>query len=986
MRRACFLSRLVIVGLVQLLVAACSVLTARSENLFVTATGSGAHTGANWSNAFQGFDGVVWGAGAGKVSAGDTLWVAGNNGSGNYVAVAPMGGTLGNPVTLKRATANNVECTGSPGWTSTFDSQVYILTTAQHGIYLARGISTDFPNGSANVTIDGQVPNGIKVKGVSPYNVPGGLKNTCIVSIGSNQTFRYLELETLRNGNVDYCSVMVWNQYNAVSTNINFYGCSMHGGPQGIFAAWTDYITVDSCELYDIGNVPTSTGIHQNAAYFDTCSHLIFKNNKLHDYTVEGLVFPPLGAGMDYIYVYNNLFWTQPGSLGRGIEVDPYTTADKALGTHVYIYGNTFDCVDFAAIRFQSSRFVQPTVQGAFVYNNIFYHYAMSLGAASATTTHNYNWYATADGDSAAEANSVVSLGTDPFASYVSRDFHILSTVAATYPRSKGSTLGAPYDTDLDGNARTVPWDIGAYEYPGAGSAGTIQIAPTVTVSEAAGTATMTLTRNGGSVGIAGVSYATSDGTASAPANYTSTSGTKSWANGDASDKTFTVPLSNTAMVGNKVFYVTLSLVTGGATLGQATCTVTLQGTGTAAPCVKTVLVLPADQACATVSPMVLVSSGSPYAYQPSQILDPTLSGKSVFTFTNAAGTYRILTYVDAPNDASNSFIVGTNNVAPDSVSNVWDIVQFTSPGGDTRYVSQRGNGTFDVPQYAIATFALGAGTNTVTIYGREANVLLYSITLERVVTAPPATIHAITTTLTNDPLVGPFVYRKTAGTVPVTVSWTLPVTVTGAPTITNNAGGLFTYVSGSGTTNTVWLYTVGATENNQALDLTGVNLNSGTVQNAGIDADLTLPSAGGAGSLSSTTVVVIDTTRPLTLIGPPSLTLTAHTDVTFKISYTDLNMGRSPTALSTNNVTLTPTGSVAATLQFVGTQQAPVVAITGITGTGTFTISLAAATGEDLAGNTSLAAGPSQSVTVYTGTTMQAITSNAGTVISGAP
>jgi urease beta subunit len=97
---------------------------------------------------------------------------------------------------------------------------------------------------------------------------------------------------------------------------------------------------------------------------------------------------------------------------------------------------------------------------------------------------------------------------------------------------------------------------------------------PTYTVNENGGTATITVTRTGGSDGSITVHYATSDGTATAGSDYTATSGTLTFAAGETS-KTFTVPIIDDTLVeGNETINLTLSTPTGGATLGTQTTAV----------------------------------------------------------------------------------------------------------------------------------------------------------------------------------------------------------------------------------------------------------------------------------------------------------------------------------------------------------------------------------------------------------------------------
>ncbi len=97
------------------------------------------------------------------------------------------------------------------------------------------------------------------------------------------------------------------------------------------------------------------------------------------------------------------------------------------------------------------------------------------------------------------------------------------------------------------------------------------------TVGEKDGTLTVTVKRSIGASGAATVNYATTDGTAKAGTAFTATSGTLSWADADAADKTFTIPIiDNNVFSPDTTFTLTLSGVTG-AELGTTTsATVTI--------------------------------------------------------------------------------------------------------------------------------------------------------------------------------------------------------------------------------------------------------------------------------------------------------------------------------------------------------------------------------------------------------------------------
>lgn len=99
----------------------------------------------------------------------------------------------------------------------------------------------------------------------------------------------------------------------------------------------------------------------------------------------------------------------------------------------------------------------------------------------------------------------------------------------------------------------------------------------TYSVGEAGPTATITVRRLNGSIGVVSVTYATSNGTATAGSDYTTKTGTLIFAAGEVS-KTFTIPITNNTLgESNETVILKLSNPKGGATLGtpsQATLTI----------------------------------------------------------------------------------------------------------------------------------------------------------------------------------------------------------------------------------------------------------------------------------------------------------------------------------------------------------------------------------------------------------------------------
>ena len=118
---------------------------------------------------------------------------------------------------------------------------------------------------------------------------------------------------------------------------------------------------------------------------------------------------------------------------------------------------------------------------------------------------------------------------------------------------------------------------------------------------------------------------------------------------------------------------------------------------------------------------------------------------------------------------------------------------------------------------------------------------------------------------------------------VPITVTFTEPVTVTGTPRLTLSTGSPSAtpvdYASGSGTTTLTFAYTVAAGNNSSDLTYaatTSLGLNGGTIADAaGNPATVTLPAPTSAGSLGANKAIVVDTV-------PPTVTVTGMSTAWF--------------------------------------------------------------------------------------------------------
>ncbi len=111
---------------------------------------------------------------------------------------------------------------------------------------------------------------------------------------------------------------------------------------------------------------------------------------------------------------------------------------------------------------------------------------------------------------------------------------------------------------------------------------------------------------------------------------------------------------------------------------------------------------------------------------------------------------------------------------------------------------------------------------------------------------------------------------------VPITITFSEPVAVTGTPRITLETGGtdaVVNYSSGTGTNTLTFNYTVASPHTSSDLNYQATNslaLNGGTIRDIpGNNATLTLPATGGAGSLATNKNIIIDTTAPTVPTSP---------------------------------------------------------------------------------------------------------------------
>lgn len=219
-----------------------------------------------------------------------------------------------------------------------------------------------------------------------------------------------------------------------------------------------------------------------------------------------------------------------------------------------------------------SVSFMQPAYTVSETGGSLVVSVARSGGAAGTVSVS----YATANGTAIAGQDYTTSNGTLSWADGETGAKTISIPLANDALVESNETftisLSNPTDGLALGSASTATVTVTSEDQPTL-PPGVLQFAQaTYSVGEAGGNLIVSVTRTGGTTGVASIEYATANGTAAAGQDYTAVSGTLSWADGDSSTKTISVPILND-ILGEVLETISLALSSPtGASLG-------LQGT-----------------------------------------------------------------------------------------------------------------------------------------------------------------------------------------------------------------------------------------------------------------------------------------------------------------------------------------------------------------------------------------------------------------------
>lgn len=448
-----------------------------------------------------------WGAGAGKISAGDTVHVCGTitGTAGQYALIAQGSGSAGLPVTILFETG--AALTNSAYWGDHLGGAIDIsnlsYVTVDGGTNgtiqnLANGTGLANNHSSAGVTVNGS--NNIVVQNLTISNICQHTAVTdyagCTTSgnTDSGIAVRASTSVTITNNTINDANTgIMFTSGTAVASTISNNTISRCNW--GIAAYTTggvlSGITISGNDISDAANWDTDLAdstFHHNGIYLYSTSPTsgidgaVIANNYIHGTMSEcapnscttGWIFVADAGGSDLVentQIFNNVL-TNAGAVGPGnCYITQQGSATVVVNNTIYGNGVGIGLCGETDVRVQNNvvsgvtRFVSIDVSFAALTNNIYMDVAASgcspwrLDGESCTAQSTFAaWQAATSGDASPSGYYATS-----------------SISSAGVPLAGSPTINAGVDlsalgitalnSDKAGVARGATWDIGAYEY-----------------------------------------------------------------------------------------------------------------------------------------------------------------------------------------------------------------------------------------------------------------------------------------------------------------------------------------------------------------------------------------------------------------------------------------------------------------------------------------------------------------------------------------
>ncbi len=504
-----------------ILLLCCIVSLARGEDLYFTQSGSGSHDGTignPWGVA-EASTPVHWGAGAGKISAGDTLHVVGTIGS---PLVFQGSGTIGSTITLLFDSGAKFS---APVWNQSgvnHDAAIYV-----------NGLSYITINGGSNGVIE-CTQNGT----VLPFKLDC---NGVYCGACSNIEIHHLTVRNLyiRTGSTDTNDICTGIKFAGGFTNVSIHHNVTSYGTLGLMFGYNGSssnlsIYNNTCTAHSIG---IRAGNENSTATLDTVN--LYNNDVSQNAEWTGV--PSIHTNCVHLFsvgasslitnlrVYNNYFHGNMGTFPTSLLfLEGYDTAPL-------VYSNVFYHVDFVGgngdftikgsngLRVMNNTFVSNT-PGSFTaigvtswadtetfvaYNNLILDYNFAfydpvLAGHHSIAAADYNdCYTSTGGVNFKDATMTLDRAGWLAAGYDAHGIAAAPNLVSYVPQTGSPVIGAGlsqatyFTDDAAGVAWATAWGIGAYKSVSASAGPVITLNPITQFVTTGATVTFTVNASG---------------------------------------------------------------------------------------------------------------------------------------------------------------------------------------------------------------------------------------------------------------------------------------------------------------------------------------------------------------------------------------------------------------------------------------------------------------------------------------------------------
>lgn len=386
-------------------------------------------------------------------------------------------GTAGNLKTIQRNGADSVIVTNATAPVIILANTKYFVLDGLDIRYTGSGadaaVVNDDYDGSVGASTGWTIKNCTITLGGSPTG--GGFGVT--IADASNASFIdntiAIDTTTGANDGADFLNVLNFTFARNTIAGVASISGTMEDGlvTQGINVLIEDnYIHDGWC--YDCH--PDGIVIQGRASGQPDTDTVTIRRNRIENFN-QNIYIDCFSGPCTNVLIYNNISTeTAAYSYGAATEATVCMIVDtEGVGPiTVEIYNNVCDTL------FLGIRWLSPTAGSSFVMkNNIIFATPSNIDSALSTLDYNYYVMASCGSDTAIDWSGVFYTFAG-FVSATTQEDHGLCTTSATLsmpatyiPDANANSIGRGVDlsgvftTDMAGNTRSVPWDMGAYQY-----------------------------------------------------------------------------------------------------------------------------------------------------------------------------------------------------------------------------------------------------------------------------------------------------------------------------------------------------------------------------------------------------------------------------------------------------------------------------------------------------------------------------------------